>query len=265
MGDPTRRIPSSVTRPASALANIRDLATLYVEDHGARALSSDLSSGTYYTGAARFAVRLDGRDACFLLPRAAVGKDFRPVTYRPGDQGDYDSGGLGAAPGLLSTSGTFGWIAECVEQVLTHEPLVLDEVEVARSTDRVTISFGASDTDLDLIGDFIDDAGDEDGVALGSVTFTLLEDGQQDEQARPLEIWVAGGRIHISFPVGLKAYGYHALRDVRILPTGNAVLDDILDEAAPAIGRRLNPTVVDATAGRMQGDHECQDRPGTAA
>ena len=75
-------------------------------------------------------------------------------------------------------------------------------------------------------------------------------------------IWIEDDRIYFSFPVGLKAYGFHALRDVEILPTDDDILDGILGEAAAAIGRRINPTTFDATAGRMQGDRECKVRPG---
>ena len=77
-------------------------------------------------------------------------------------QGGYDTGGLGAAPGLLATNGEFGWIDECIEQWLIHEPLVLEDVEVSYSTDWVTFCFGASDADLDEVDDFIDDVGDDE-------------------------------------------------------------------------------------------------------
>jgi hypothetical protein len=261
-GDPFRRIPSSVAGPAGELANIRDVATLYVEKGGPRLFSSDLSTGEWYTGKGRFGALLDGRDACFLFPTNQLGTDFRPVTFRPGDAGGYDTGGLGSAPGLLATSGTFGWIDDCIEQMLIHEPLVLEGVEVSYSTDWVTFCFGASDSDLDEVDDFLDDVGDQDGVARGLIRFKLQEEGQENEQERPLAVWIEDDRIYFSFPVGLKAYGFHALRDVAILSTGDDVLDDILDEAAQAIGRRVNPTTFDAAAGRMQGDRECKLVPG---
>jgi hypothetical protein len=260
--DPFRRTPSAVTGPTGELANIRDVATLYVDEAGPRLLSTDLSTGQWYTGKGRYGALLDGRDACFLFPRNQLGKDFRPVTFRSGDAGGYDSSGLGSAPGLLATSGRFGWIDDCIEQLLTHEPLVLEDVQVSFSTDWVTFCFGASESDLDEIDDFIRDVGDTDGVARAMIRFTLREDGQENEQERPLALWVEDDRIYLSFPVGLKAYGFHALRGVEISPTGDDILDDILGEAAVAIGRRVNPTTFDATAGRIQGDRECKLLPG---
>ncbi len=259
-GDPRRQVPSTVTAPTSPFGGLRDLYTLYTDESGSRALSSDLSTGEYYTGKHGFAALRDGRLTHFLIPRTAIGEAFRPVSFRAGDDGPPDSAGLGPEPGLLDTDGVFGWDADCIEQLLIHEPLVLDGVEVSYSSDWATFCFGASDSDLDLIDEFIDDVGDDDGVARGLIRFTLREDGEDGQQTVPLEVWVQDERIYLRFPVGLKAYGFHALDDVAILSTDQPPLDDLFAEAGRAIGRRLNPTHFDATAGRLQGAAACSDR-----
>jgi hypothetical protein len=60
------------------------------------------------------------------------------------------------------------------------------------------------------------------------------------------------GRIYITFPIPLKAYGFHAVTDVRFEPTGDPEVDLVLGQAARTITRGTNPTVVDATAGSLQ-------------
>jgi hypothetical protein len=261
-GRPARRTPSSVANPVAPLANVRDLYTLHVGANDVRPLASDLSTGEFYTGGQPFAGLVKDRHAVFLIPADGIGGDFRPVTFQAGEGAIPDIAGLGAAPGLLSTSGEFGWIPDCIEQMLIHEPLVLDDVEVSFSTDWVTFCFAASEYDLDLFDEFLEDVEDDEGVAKGLIRFTLVEGGESGEQIRPLDVWIEEDRIYLAFPIGLKAYGYHALRTVEILPTEDPELDDLFAEAAEAIGRRLNPTGFDATAGRLQGDRECAPRPG---
>lgn len=260
--DPTRRVPSTVSVPVSPLSGIRDLYTHHRQGDGVRALHSDLATGEYYTGDRAFATWMDDMIAWFLIPANGMGPDFRPVAFKAGEGATPDAAGLGAAPGLMATSGRFGWTPDCIEQLLVHEPLVLEGVEVSFSTDWVTFCFHASEVDLELLEEFIDDIGNDAGVAEGEIRFTLLEEGVEREQTVPLDVWTEGDRVYLAFPVGLKAYGFHALMDVAIRPTDDLELDDIFREAADGIVRRLNPTSFDATPGRLQGDRECATPPG---
>jgi hypothetical protein len=262
--DPARRVPSTVKVPISPLSGIRDLYTHHREGKRARALHSDLSTGQYYTGDRPFATWLVERTAYFLIPAGGVGPQLRPLAFRAGEGGTPDAAGMGPEPGFLATDGMFGWVPDCIEQLLVHEPLVLDDVEVSYSTDRVTFCFLASDDDLDLLDEFVDDVGSREGVAEGLIRFVLQEDGVENEQVRPLDVWVEDDRIYLSFPIGLKAYGFHALTEVDILPTDDTDLDDLFEEAARTIGRRLNPTSFEATPGRLQGERECAPRPGSS-
>jgi hypothetical protein len=239
-----------------------DVFTLTPYESGALyAGSSDFSrTSEWYMGRRPFAGRVDGRDACFILPPGGIGEDVRVFTTRRGESDGHDLIGYGLG-GLLPTRGRLGWAPECLEQGLVHQPLVLEGVEESFSTDWVTACFAASDDDLDILDAFLDEVADEEGVADAAIHFTLIEEGRAATQDRPLEVWLEEDRLYLRFPVGLRAYGRHVLTEVAIEPTGSRLLDEMFDAAAASIGRWLAPTVVDEAEGRMQGAGPCSGRP----
>jgi hypothetical protein len=249
-GDATKRSPSGVEGPDNALSNLRDLYHLAVQEDGSLfAASTDLATSTYYTGKRPFAAWTVGTSAYFMIPRDGLGDDFRAVTFRPGKTSD--STGLGAQPGLIPSGGRADWIDECILQLLVHEPLELEDAFFP-SHDEVTFCFGASVDDIERLEDWLDE-GSED-VARGLIRFTLYEKGRSDPQERPLEVWIGDDdRIYFSFLIGLSAYEFHAITDVEIQPTGSDALDDMFDEAARDIGRRMNPTFFGEKPGALQG------------
>jgi hypothetical protein len=263
-GDATKRAPSSVENPDNALANLRDLYHLAVQDDGSLfAGSTDLATSTYYTGKRPFAAWLDGTSVYFVIPRSGLGEDFRVVTFRPDEQSD--SAGLGHEPGLIPSDGMAGWIDECIRQMLIHESLELEEVTFP-SYDEVTFCFRASGSDLELLDDWLADAEGPDGVARGLIGFELHEQGRSRFQERALDVWIGDDdRIYFSYLIGLSAYEFHAITDVEILPTGDDALDEVFTEAAEVIGRRMNPTVLDQKPGSMQGAGCPGARPGPVA
>ena len=168
-----------------------------------------------------------------------------------------DVAGLGADPGFFSTEGLFGWQPGCVDQLLIHEPLVLESESLSFSKTIASFCFSASARDLEIIGGYVDTEGDE-FFGIAPIQFTLREEGKDARQARPAGVVVFEERIYLIFPTGLKAYGFHAITDVEFDPTGDPEVDRVLRQAALAISRRTNPTVVDEMAGYLQ-DVPCLD------
>jgi hypothetical protein len=251
-GDPTKRAPSSVENPDNALANLRDLYHLAVRDDGSLfAGSTDLSTNTYYAGKRPFAAWLSGTSAYFVIPRNGLGEDFRVVTFGPDEQSD--SAGLGHEPGLIPSDGMAGWVDECILQMLYHEPLELEEVTFP-SYNEMIFCVSASGSDLELLDDWLADVEGPDGVARGLIGFDLHEQGRSRFQERALDVWIGDDdRVYFSYLIGLSAYEFHAITDVEIMPTGDDALDEMFAEAARAIGRRMNSTVVDQKPGPLQG------------
>jgi hypothetical protein len=257
-GDATRRTPTSFGDPSPQFANVRDIYTLRIDASGRhRAYSSDMATGAPYEGRRSFAAWVEGTKVFFLIPSAGLGSDFRPVTYRPGDPGSFDSGGLGADPGMLATDGIFDWFPDCVDQFLIHEPLALDGGSVAPSTVRVVVGFVGSSLDTTQLRPFVDALADARGLAHGRIALSVIDGGVHGAQIQPLAIWLRDDTLYLAFPVGVAADAYHAVLDAVVAPTGYPGPDVVLGAAARALGRWLNPIDVGLKSGDMQGEGTC--------
>lgn len=260
-GDPSRRAPSGVEVPDNPLANVRDLYHLARRDDGSVfAGATDLATNTFYASKRPFAAWLEGTKAYFVIPRKGMGDDFRVVAFRSGEGNDI--AGLGATPRIPS-DGEAGWIEECIAHALFHEPLVIDEVEVSFSRGEVQFCFAAADEDLERIEEWLDLFG-LDGIAKGEMTFRLREAEASSEQTVPVDVYVDDGLVYFLFPIGYRAYGYHAVEaveDLRFDSTGDVQLDTLFSEAARTIERALNPVTFAEDAGFLQGRVRCVDPP----
>lgn len=287
--DATKRAPSTVSSPDNAFANVREVMSYVLSDEGTSfAGASDLAKGFDYSARHPFAAWHDGAAVYFFVPDGALGLDFRVVAVAPppaealgpdlrfmaavqppdGGQGpdlrlmaaaqgrSMDVAGWGAA-WLFSTNGLFGWWPWCADQLLIHEPLVLESVSLSFSKTIASFCFSASARDLEIIRAYTIREGDE-FFGIADIQFTLREEGKNVRQAPPAGIFIWEERIYLIFPMGLKAYGFHAITDVKFKPTGDAEVDRVLGKAPPAIGRMTNPTVVDEMAGYLQ-DVPCLD------
>ena len=307
--DKQNNVPTSVGNPLSPWQNLQnvyslglaagaDTLTLAATDFAGKRNAD--GSSWYNDHKTLFAGRVTDSPAGvqFLIPAAAMGATFRPVSVSnapvAGRSLLASIAGPGRAPmsapaaedpdsgtdwvdvafdlGQLPVKGRVPGLLGCLDVALVHTPVTLEEVAINKRTFKMqkmpshkelSACFQLDREGYGLVLDFTDEAGDEYYTARGSARITVYEDGTLLQEIVPLEVDVSpiSGKMYFYFPEGLGHYGYHALLDMKIQGTDDADLDDLFDAAAGQLVDGLSPQQVDKEQGLIQGGGQCPRRP----
>jgi hypothetical protein len=289
-GDRTRRSPSTVIQPLSPLAGARNAYTVFLgqSSTGPAAYSTDfagklVNGSPWYNDTTPFAARISDAPAGiqYLVPAKNIGTEFRVVSYTdedgatpPAGEGPaltpgFDALDVGRKLGPLPLNGMVGARLGCVDVELVHERVILESISFGDGAEQedaelpshmpVTGCFFVRNDEREDIEAFLDEVGDEEGVAHGSIQLTVYEGGRILHEVVDLDVLLEDGMLYLEFPVGITQYGYHAVLDVEVMPTGSGALDALLEDAALELIDALDPTVVTEDPGLIQGTGECRE------
>jgi hypothetical protein len=197
-----------------------------------------------------------------LVRPEAVGEGLRVVTFVSGDEGGYDSVGLG--PGPIPRDGQVDFRPSCVEASIMVAPFVVRRLsengQTIRNVETPASWRGGGSFALDpesgaALRSLIADSDDDGDGRIGLPTsVSVFEDGVVIGQRPEVQLEISDDVALLALELGLTRRGYELVREIDPEPTGDAVIDawlgrslDALVEAVPPFrtGRRGGPLVGD--------------------
>jgi hypothetical protein len=255
--------PAGVGEGEQPFAGSEDVASVvYATTTGATSLlDSDLAQG-WYEDDDEFAAAWAAPAVLDLLFRPeALGDGLSVVAFTSGTDG-YDVVSLD--PAAIPLDGTVGLRPLCLEASLTGQPYVVRRLTENGQTLRdvetpsswlAGASFRPDETTLEALRDFVSAADDDaDGRVAVRARASLSEDGTAISQRPDVIVALDGERIQLALQLGITRRGYEVLRDLKLEPTGDAVVDAWLARAADAFLEAMPPFRSGRQAGVLVGD-----------